>query len=448
MHNAKTIKGNIVLPTEVLFGSYLTFQDGKIVSILDEATESIEVIDATGQYIFPGAIDAHVHCYSALTEGFTVATQSAAAGGVTTIVEMPYDADKLICTQILFEEKKELLEREAVVDVAMLATIAPKDGLDQIPLLAESGACGFKVSLFNTDSVRFPQIDEGELFEAFTAIEKTGRPVTVHAETDAIVRKFIEKYADKGHNNPIAHCQSRPKVAESTASLTVLELAHDTKAKLHIHHSTFPRVFELVETYKNEGTDATAETCTHYLVFNENDMDRLKAKGKINPPLRTEEDMMQLWSLLANGKIDMVTSDHAPWTIDRKQADNIFDNSSGAPGVEVLLPILFSEGVAKGRISVLQLAKLVCENPANRFGLGHRKGKLEVGYDADFVVLNPTEKWTLDEADMHSNAGWSPYHGMELHGKVKRTFVRGKEVYNGKIIGEKGDGSFIPAVHD
>ena len=118
---------------------------------------------------------------------------------------------------------------------------------------------------------------------------------------------------------------------------------------MHFHHSTFSRVFELVESYRNEGTDATAETCTHYLVLNENDMDRLKAKGKINPPLRTEEDMMQLWDLLAKGKIDMVTSDHAPWTIDRKQADNIFENSSGAPGVEVLLPILFSEGVAKAK---------------------------------------------------------------------------------------------------
>lgn len=448
MLNSETIKGNIVLPTEVLFDAYLTYRDGKIISILDTETPGVEVIDATGQYILPGVIDAHVHCYSALTEGFTTATRSAAAGGVTTIVEMPYDADKLICTQTLFEEKKELLEREAIVDVAMLATIAPKGGLDQIPLLAESGACGFKVSLFNTDSVRFPQIDEGELFEAFTAIEKTGKPVTVHAETDAIVRKFIEKYADKGNNNPIAHCQSRPKVAESTAALTVLELAHYTKAKLHLHHSTFSRVFELVKHYRNDGTDATAETCTHYLVFSENDMDRLKAKGKINPPLRSEEDVTQLWNLLACDKIDMVTSDHAPWPIDRKQADNIFDNSSGAPGVEVLLPILFSEGVAKGRISILQLAKVLCENPANRFGLGHRKGKLAVGYDADFVVLNPTEKWTLDEADMHSNAGWSPYHGMDMHGKVKRTFVRGKEVYNGKVIGEMGDGSFIPAIHD
>lgn len=448
MLTSKLIKGNLVLPSGVMFDSYLMFSDGKIVSISNEPTPGIDVVDATGHYILPGAIDAHVHCYSSLEEGFTNATRSAAAGGVTTIVEMPYDADKLICTQTLFEQKKELLEQEAVVDVAMLATIAPKDGLDQIPLLAASGACGFKVSLFNTDSVRFPKIDEGELFEAFKAIEKTGRPVSVHAETDSIVRKFIEKYEGQGKNNPIAHCQSRPKVAESTAALTVLELAHYTKAKIHLHHSTFPRVFELVEYYKNNGTDATAETCTHYLVLCENDMDRLQAKGKINPPLRSEEDMHMLWDLLASGKIDMVTSDHAPWPIDRKQADNIFENSSGAPGVEVILPILFSEGVAKGRISVLQLVNVLSENPANRFGLGHRKGKLEVGYDADFVIFDPNEQWTLNEEDMYSNAGWSPYNGMDIHGKVKRTFVRGKEVYNEKVIGIQGDGEFIPAIYD
>ena len=190
---------------------------------------------------------------------------------------MPYDADKLICTQKLFDEKIELLEREAVVDVALLATIAPHDGLDQIPLLAQSGACGFKVSLFNTDSVRFPKIDEGELYEAFQVIEKTGRPISVHAETDAIVRKFIEKYKDKGTNNPIAHCESRPKVAESTAALTVLELAHYTNAKLHLHHTTFPGFSTLLRIIKM-AVRMRLPKHVHYLVFNENDMDRLRRK--------------------------------------------------------------------------------------------------------------------------------------------------------------------------
>lgn len=441
-----TIKGNIVLPTEVLFDSYLTINDGKIASISNERNDN-NFIDASGQYILPGAIDAHVHCYSSLAEGFTKATRSAAAGGVTTIIEMPYDKDKLICTKELFDNKIELLNQESVVDVALLATIAPKDGINQIPLLAESGACGFKVSLFNTDSTRFPKIDEGELFEAFKEIEKTGRPVGVHAETDSIVRKYIEKYAEEGNHNPLAHCLSRPKVAESTAALTVLELAHYSNVKLHLYHCTFPRVFKLVDNFKKEGTNVTAETCTHYLTLCDEDMNTLKAKAKINPPLRSREDMKSLWEMLARDEIDMVTSDHAPWTIDQKQANNIFENSSGAPGVEVLLPILYSEGVAKGKISLSQLIKVLSENPANRFGLGHRKGKIEVGYDADLVILDPNENWILDETLMHSSAGWSPYHGMEMHGKIKKTFVRGKEVFNNAVTGKPGDGTFISAVH-
>ncbi|MBM4761379.1 dihydroorotase family protein [Bacillus sp. B15-48] len=445
MNQSFSIKGNLVLPTEVLFDAYVTVENGKITSISKEPNGA-EIIDASGQYILPGGIDAHVHCYSALSEGFTAATKSAAAGGVTTIIEMPYDADKLICSQELFEEKIKLLEKEAVVDVALLATIAPKDGLNQIPLLAEAGACGFKVSLFNTDSTRFPKIDEGTLHEAFQEIEKTGRPVGVHCETDSIVRKYLDQYASEGLD-PVAHCKSRPKVAESTAALTVLELAHDTNVKLHLYHTTFPRVFNLVEYYKSQGTNVTAETCTHYLTLVDEDMSRLKAKGKINPPLRSAEDKEALWTLLAKGQIDMVTSDHAPWTIDKKQADNIFDNSSGAPGVEALLPVLYSEGVAKGKVSILQLVKLLSENPAKRFGLGHRKGQIAIGYDADLVVLNPEEHWTLDEAEQHSNAGWSPYHGMEMHGKIKKTFVRGQEIFNEEVTGQPGDGTFIRAVH-
>ena len=442
-----TIKGNIILSNDVLFDGYLSFKDNKILSISKEKPEANHFIDVSGKYIMPGAIDAHVHCYSALEEGFENATRSAAAGGVTTIVEMPYDADKLICTEEVFQNKIELLEKESVVDVAMLATIAPKNGIDQIPALAELGACGFKVSLFNTHPVRFPKIDEGELVEAFSVAKNVNKPITVHAETDAIITKFMKKYKDKGINNPLAHCKSRPKVAESTAALTILELAYQLGTKVHLHHTTFPHVFNLVNYYAKLGADVSAETCTHYLVFSEEDMERLGAKGKINPPLRLEEDRDQLWDLLEKGEIDMVTSDHAPWPLELKQAPNIFDNSSGAPGVEVMLPILYSEGVAKGKISLHRLVEMISTKPANRFGLGHRKGKLEIGYDADFVVLDPSVNTVLKAENMHSIANWSPYEGMKVNGKILNVFVRGKEVYNGKVIGEKGYGEFVQSIH-
>ncbi|WP_153731017.1 dihydroorotase [Sporosarcina obsidiansis] len=447
MSTLKAIKGNIVSPNQVCFDHFLLYKDGKVVSIEETVASDIEVFDASGKYVLPGAVDAHVHCYSALTEGFEAATRSAAGGGVTTIVEMPYDADKLICNEKVFTDKIQLLEKESVVDVALLATIAPENGLDQIPILSEAGACGFKISLFNTHPVRFPKIEEGVLAEAFQLTKAARRPISVHAETDSIVRKNIEKYKDQGFNNPIAHCLSRPKLAESTAALTILEMAFQLDAKAHLHHTTFPHVFELVEHYKSLGADVTAETCTHYLVFSEEDMDRLGALGKINPPLRSEQDRLGLWELLSEGEIDIVTSDHAPWPIEAKQHENIFDNSSGAPGVEVLLPILYSEGVAKGRISLNRLVQLVSENPASRFGLGHRKGKLVPGYDADFVVLDPKEESVVRAENMHSNAGWSPYEGMKLQGQIQYTFLRGQVIFDGeKVNGKKGYGEYIPAV--
>ncbi len=269
--------GNIVLPDGVLYNSAVGVKDGVIVKIgYLEAEEqgAAKIIRADGQYVLPGAIDAHVHCYSSLDEGFHTATRSAAAGGVTTIIEMPYDATGMVCTLNAFEEKRSRLENECVVDVAMLVTIHKQDGYDSIRQLAEAGACGFKVSMFNTDSFRFPRIDDGQLLDSFAVIAETGCPVGVHAENDEIVRRYIDKYKDKGHD-PRSHAHSRPKVSESAAALTVMELAYETGAKLHLYHCTYPRIFELAEMFRKMGAKVTAETCTHYLTLSEEDMPRL-----------------------------------------------------------------------------------------------------------------------------------------------------------------------------
>lgn len=444
------IQGNIVQDDTVVHNGVVAIRDGKIVDIFDRIgnLNAKEVIQANDCYVLPGAIDAHVHCYSSVDEGFTTASESAAAGGVTTIIEMPYDAPGLIGTEELFVKKKEQLESQSIVDMALLATIKPENGLDQIPLLAKQGACGFKLSMFNTDPNRFPRINDALLYDVFSEVAKTGLPVGVHAENDEIVRGFIKKYEILGENDPRSHAWSRPKFAESIAVLTAMELAYWTGVHLHIYHCTFPRIFELVEYFKGMGTNITAETCTHYLTLTEEDMLTLKAKAKINPPLRSKEDADGLWKQLKNGMIDIVTSDHAPWTIDKKNRSNIFENASGAPGVEVLLPILYGEGVAKGKISIIDLVNLLSKKPAEIFGLSSQKGKLEKGMDADIVVLDPNQSWILDETKQHSSAGWSPYHHKRMQGKITHTFVRGNLVYDGEdVVGKPGDGQFIFAKH-
>ena len=443
------VRGNAVLPDGVVYDAVIAIKDGKIKEIFRKQVfvSASKTIDAGGCYILPGAIDAHVHCYSSTGEGFETASRSAAAGGVTTFIEMPYDATGMICTEELFLEKAERLEGESIVDVALLATISKTGELDDIPGLARSGACGFKVSMFNTDSFRFPRIDDGQLMEAFSSIAETGCPVGVHAENDEIIRRYAAKFDSQGMKDPRAHCRSRPKAAESTAAVTAMELAHHTGAKLHLYHSTFPRVFELVRYYRSQGTKVTAETCTHYLTLCEDDMLTLGAKAKINPPLRSKKDVEELWELVSKGYVDMITSDHAPWTMERKQNPDIFQNASGAPGVETLLPLMYSEGVAKGRISMLDLVRLISERPAATFGLDHCKGAIAEGMDADLVVLDPKQSYVLDEKTLHSSAGWSPYHGRRVQGKIVYTFVRGKMVYDGEVVGQPGDGRFIRAKH-
>ncbi|MBS4197052.1 dihydroorotase [Lederbergia citri] len=445
------VKGNVVLPDRVVYDATIAVSNGKISGIYegDSGLSVQEIVDATGCYILPGAIDAHVHCFSSLDEGFTNAGLSAAAGGVTTMIEMPYDATGMVCTEKMFLEKIARLEKESVVDTALLATIQKEDGLDEIAKLTDAGACGFKVSMFNTDSFRFPRIDEGQLLDAFSTIAQTGCPVGVHAENDDIVRRYIQKYEHQGKEDPRTHAYSRPKVAESVAALTALELAFYTGVTLHLYHSTFQRVFDMVDFYRTQGVQVTAETCTHYLTLSEDDMLELGARGKINPPLRKKEDIADLWELIVKGKIDMVTSDHAPWTLDRKENEDIFQNASGAPGVETLLPIMYSEGVATGKITILDLVRILSERPAQTFGLDYCKGSIEIGMDADLVVLNPNQTYMLDEATLHSNAKWSPYHNRKMLGKITHTFVRGKIVYkeDGHLLGEPSFGRFVKARH-
>jgi allantoinase len=446
------LKGNAVLPNRIVYDAWIGIKDGRIEAILKDIPDldsihAVKRVDYSNQFIMPGAIDAHVHCFSSLDEGFTNAGRAAAAGGVTTIIEMPYDATGIVCTEQLMLDKINRLEQESIVDTALLVTIAKEGSLDEIPKLAAVGACGFKVSMFNTDSVRFPRIDDARLLDAFSAIAETSRPVGVHAENDEIVRSYISKMEEMGEKDPRSHAWSRPKAAEGAAAVMAMELAYHTGVKLHLYHTTYEHLFRMVQYYRSQGAQITAETCTHYLTLTEDDMLTLGAKAKINPPLRSADDVEALWNLAASGGIDMITSDHAPWTMERKMNANIFKNSSGAPGVENLLPVLYSEGVAKGRITILDLVRMLSEKPAATFGLDYCKGKIAVGLDADLVILDPIQSYHLDEKSLHSSAKWSPYHNRIMQGKVVSTYVRGHQVYDGQVIGTPGAGRYVKAKH-
>jgi len=442
------IKGDIVLSEEVARNSYVGVKDGVIMGLyrnqpLPSATETI---DATGKLVFPGIIDEHVHSYSNPREGFEHSTKAAAAGGVTTIIEMPYDAGAPTTNPENFREKIERVENEARVDIALLATLRKDGQPDVIEPLVKMGACGFKLSVFETDPDRFPRIEDNVLWEIMPMIASLGVPVGFHAENDTIIEALIAQFQAAGKTYPKAHCETRPPVTESLAVLKLLELAYWTHIQLHLYHISHPRSLELIRWYRNQGVDVSVETCPHYLILQEDQMDLLKAFAKINPPIRKKDEVEELWRAVKVGDIDMIASDHAPWPLERKQSANIFDNASGAPGVETLFSLMFSEGVIKRGLTPEKLANLLSEKPSERFKLAPKKGCISSGADADLTILDPSQQWTVRANKSESSAKWSPYEGMTVQGRVVRTILRGRTIFDGEsVIAQEGTGEFVPA---
>ena len=443
------VTGNILFGNHVIEGGTVLVRGEKISGILahPESFQSKIHIRSEGKWILPGIIDSHVHSLSYSGEGFFNSTRSAAAGGVTTIIDMPVDAPKGIATPESLREKIALAKKESVVDVALLGSVK-NETLTHIPQLKEEGVCGFKIALFDTDADRFPRVRDGELWEAFSMIRETGLTAGVHAENDELIKLLIKKYVQEGKVYPRAHCETRPHVSETESVLKALEFARATGVRLHLYHMSCARSIELANYFRAGGCSVSSETCPHYLLFCEEDMDKLRAKIRINPPVRKKPEPDLLWNLLSKSEIDCVSSDHAPWPLEQKNKPSIFDNASGGPGVETLLPLLYSEGVAKDRISIFKLSQVLSENPARIFKLYPRKGMLAPGSDADLVILDPKRNKTIRAEQMHTNAGWTPYEGMGIRGAIEMTIVRGKIIFNGReVIAEKGYGSFIrPAV--
>src|SRR6202011_3657500 len=366
------------------------------------------------------------------------------AGGVTTIVDMPYDDPNPITNVRAFLEKTAMVDREAITDVALWATIAKSGGLDEIEELVSAGTCGFKVSTFETHPTRFPRIPDGELYLAMQRIHAAESLIAFHAENDELVRRLSAKLESEGRSDPSAHAAARPPVTETEAAGRALELALATGVRVHIVHASVERTFKLVQRARDDGVDATAETCLHYLLMDEGELGRQGARAKINPPLRSSSEVERLWELLVAGQIAYVTTDHVGWTRDRKETKSIFDAKSGVPALEVFLPLFFNEAVVRRGLSVGLVTQLLSEKPAPRLGCCPQKGGLPVGADAGFVIFARARSWRSAEARLLAPSGWSPCPGREVVGSVQTVLVRGREVFaRGELMGAPGQGRWV-----
>jgi allantoinase len=439
------ISGNLVLHDRVIEQGWIACRDGRIVQLgqgAPPAARSVE--DFSGLWVLPGCIDGQIHSSSqAGQEGIGIASRAAAAGGITTFVDMPYDDPQPMTRADLLREKIAIVERDAHIDVALYGTIAPnEEGLNAIEDLIDAGVCAFKFSTFEANATRFPRIDDELLYQAFLRIAPSGLACGVHNQEQEMTRQHIARRTAAGDTGWDAFGRAHPARVEDLATARVFELGAETGAHAHAVHVSTSHGFEIGRMYRAAGYQATVETCVQYLMLNEEEhMRRFGARAKHFPPIRPKAETEKLWRHVAADESVFVSSDHVAWGLERKANPNIFLNAAGGPGLETLLPAFWTGCQERGLAPSLVVRQL-CRGPARHFGLAG-KGALAAGFDADVTVLVPGQ-FKYDPARSLSAVKWSAYEGRVFSVRVAATFVRGRMAYNGQqLCNEPGSGRFL-----
>ena len=440
------VRGTVVTAAEVIPDGWIAITGERIAAVGDGAApQAATVLDYAGKLVLPGLVDGHMHTSSAIGwPGIEGATRSAAAGGVTTCVDMPYDVPQAVTDAAVLAEKIGWVNRTAHVDVALYGTIAKHGGVDAIAGLAAGGACSFKLSTYEYDPVRFPRIDRPTMIEAFAAIARTGLPVSVHNEDQELVECLTAEARAAGQTEAIMHCRTRPPLAETLADNEIFEIGLATGAHVHIAHSSVARGFAIAEAFRAAGGQATGEACIQYLCMTEEDLVRLGGRGKCNPPFRTAAEVERMWAALLADQVAYISTDHAPWPADRKGFADIFACGAGLVGLQSFAPLMYTLLEERG-LPPTVMAAYCAERPARHHGLDGRKGAIAPGKDADLLVLEPGE-FRFDEAAIQDRPDlrWSPYHGRPMRARVAATLLRGQVVWDGKtVLAEPGTGRFV-----
>ncbi len=439
------LRGTLVRPAGPTPGGWIAVSGERIAAIGAGAPPPARAEEDFGDaLLFPGFVDGQTHAtsYRGLA-GFAATSRSALAGGVTTMVDMPYDNPDPLDTVARLEAKVAAVESLSACDVALYATVAPGQGTGEMAALAAAGVCAFKISSFESHPVRFPRLPADETRAILAASVPTGLPVGLHNEDQEIVRGAIAALKAAGKTTPEWHEPSRPLAAELAATAHFLELGRATGAHVHIVHLSHPLGYELVARYREEGVRATGEMCVHYLHFDAaRDTARLGARMKVSPPIRAGV-VDALWRSLAADRFALVSSDHSSWPVDNKLVPSIFDAGAGIPGLETLVPSFYTDLLARTDRPAERLALEVAEKPARLFGLWGVKGALEPGFDADVAVLAPGA-WRFDASTTRDGLNWSPYDGETFAARVAATYLRGRKVWDGTSVLGAAGGRFVP----
>ncbi|HYN40235.1 MAG TPA: allantoinase AllB [Thermoanaerobaculia bacterium] len=409
----------------------------------------VEVVSLRGHLVLPGAIDGHVHFDDpgfTHRETFETGTRAAAAGGVTTVVDMPCTSLPPVTTAANLRNKLAVVAPKAHVDFLFWGgvsgnSIREGDWRRDVAELVSEGVAAFKLYLLSGMET-YRDLSPDEIREVLCELFLHGVPAGIHAEDRALVIEATDRLRSSGDESPLAYAASRPAAAEVAAVATMRRLCRETGAHVHIVHLASGEALALVEMARREGLPFSAETCPHYLAFTDGDLVRLGALLKTAPVVKGDADREALWRGLASGAIQHVATDHAAGEWPReKTTGSIWSDYGGVPGVELMVPYLYSEGVLKCRITLERMVELVSSEPARFFGVVSRKGRLEPGFDADFCVLDPDETWTVAPELLHNLNRYSPFAGQAFTGRVATTVVRGQTVFERRADGTE---TFLP----
>jgi allantoinase len=433
--------GNVVTPTEVSRAD-IGIADGRIVVFAPEITQTTrEVIDATRLHIFPGVIDAHVHFNEpgrTHWEGFVTGSRALAAGGATTFFDMPLNSSPPTLDGPSFDAKLAAAKAGSLVDFALWGGLVPQN-LDQLEELHGRGVIGFKAFMSNSGIEDFSCVDDDALRSGMKRVASFGGIVAVHAESEAMTQQLTHERLAKGQTSIRDYLDSRPIAAELDAIRRAIQFAGEMKCALHIVHISCGEGVALVAEAQRRGVDVTCETCPHYLVLTDQDLEQLGAVAKCAPPLRTAAVQEELWQCIFDGRVTTIGSDHSPSPVEMKQSapgdeGNFLKLWGGIAGGQHTLELMLARFPAH---ALPLLSRLTSCNVAKRFRLQPTKGGLTVGADADLALVDLNRKGIVRREDLLDRHRLSPYVGRPLKGRVVRTILRGRTVAaDGRIVSQ------------
>lgn len=451
---AKTIiHGGKVVTSQGVTNADILMENGVITAIQpDLIISDANYINAQGNLVLPGGVDVHTHMpwptgTFISTDTISTGTRAAAFGGVTTIIDfaIPDENESL---RSALDRKLAEAAREVWVDYSFHINIRGDitNKLDEIPGLVAAGFPSFKVFMAY-ESFRLPDAD---LLQVLNTVNQAGGMVNVHAENGPLADYLTAKLINKGKHNLSFYPQARPSNCEEEAVARLLTYQRQTRVPVHIHHVSTAAAIDLIRAARVAGQPLTAETCPQYLVFSDEDYrgdPRLAASLVCAPSIKSRHDQAALWQGLIDGTLSVVATDHCPYSQEQKftGGDDFSQVPGGMAGVETRLPLLFHFGVNAGKLSLTQFAYVWAEGPARSFGLFPRKGTIAIGSDADLVIFDPDELWTLSAADLHMNTDCLSYEELAVTGKPIMTILRGEViVQDNHLVSDQSRGTLIP----